>query len=128
MVTFHCYRSRFSFLNRMQMNRPSRSDNRSRVAAEKELAERFLKADRRTRSTLLAVIPANLSNKVISITLVNDTKVTGTLKGIDGFSNIILGGSVRIDPPSYKTNALPLVGLKVNLVNFTQKCLLKFYK
>ncbi|KAM3181321.1 hypothetical protein ACTXT7_014595 [Hymenolepis weldensis] len=97
---------------RTQMNRISRADNRSRMAAEKQLAERFLKADRRTRSTLLAVIPANLSNKVVCITLVNDTKVTGTLKGIDGFSNVILGGSVRIDPPSYKKNALPLVGLR----------------
>ncbi|VDL25814.1 unnamed protein product [Hymenolepis diminuta] len=112
----------------MQMDRISRSDSRSLVAAEKQLAERFLKADRRTRSTLLAIIPANLSNKVVCITLVDDTKVTGTLKGIDGFSNIILGGSVRIDPPSYKTNVLPLVGLKVSLVNFTQKCLLKLYK
>nr|CDS33453.1 Mername AA168 protein (M67 family) [Hymenolepis microstoma] len=94
------------------MSRISRADNRSREAAEKQLAERFLNADKRMKSTLLAIIPANLSNKIVCITLIDGTRVTGTLMEIDGFSNITLGESVIIDPPSYKKTALPLVGLK----------------
>ncbi|VDN95931.1 unnamed protein product [Rodentolepis nana] len=88
------------------------ADKRSREAAEKQLAERFLNADKRLKSSLLSIIPATLSNKVVCITLINGTKVTGTLAEIDGFNNITLRDGVRIDPPPRKKTLVPLVGLE----------------
>ncbi|VDN95928.1 unnamed protein product [Rodentolepis nana] len=89
------------------------ADKRSREAAEKQLAERFLNADKRLKSSLLSIIPATLSNKVVCITLINGTKVTGTLAEIDGFNNITLRDGVRIDPPPRKKTLVPLVGLEL---------------
>lgn len=95
------------------MYSPTRRINRSRQAFENQTAERFFKIGKRLKSTLLAVIPANLSGKRTRITLLDETRVTGVLNEIDEFGNIFLIKNVTIEPPAYKKNRRPVTGLWV---------------
>ncbi|KAM7536024.1 hypothetical protein Aperf_G00000099210 [Anoplocephala perfoliata] len=94
------------------MSGPS-SSQRSVLAAGNAMAQRFLKADRRVASCLLAIIPATLEKQSVRITLLDDTVVTGELDQVDGFGNMVLVGGVTITPPASRKKAVPVTNFEI---------------
>ncbi|VDL93744.1 unnamed protein product [Schistocephalus solidus] len=65
------------------------------VVAERE-AKFFWGAKKRLTSSLLAIFPAAMTGKRVSVTLLDDTLVTGRLASVDGFLNLELDSGVEI--------------------------------
>lgn len=73
----------------------------------------------RLKSTLLAVFPAAIVGKLVTVTLLDETRVTGRLGSCDGFMNLELEDGVLIRLPSY-----PEVENILDTVEFVQVCLI----
>ncbi|KER29848.1 hypothetical protein T265_03641 [Opisthorchis viverrini] len=54
------------------------------------------RAKDRLRSSLLAIFPCALLGKIVTVTLLDETRVTGRLSSCDGMMNLVLDGGVNI--------------------------------
>ncbi|KAF5403850.1 hypothetical protein PHET_02736 [Paragonimus heterotremus] len=62
---------------------------------KREACENWRAKDR-LKSSLLAIFPCALVGKSVTVTLLDETRVTGRLSSCDGMMNLVLGGGVHI--------------------------------
>ncbi|VDN21887.1 unnamed protein product [Dibothriocephalus latus] len=71
-------------------------------------------AKKRLSSSLLAIFPAAMTGKRVSVTLLDDTLITGRLASMDGFLNLELDSGVEVVSPLDSVDPLHLDTIQIS--------------